>query len=479
MVAPDHGFNRQKDNGSVDCAHGSQDIDAKKIWIASNQSEQLNKQFTRPLQQVGDRDKDGIYRYPAQTDVAPTLMTWHNITMLPEWEVEGTPLIGNIGVRGLFTEYEQDSNTVKILFTPSNNLPVQILVKGEEIALLDDLTADELYTFEYTPSHLEPGNHQIAYTLVNNAIPKTTTTSITIIDDSDFDELPFSSIEALYSFNGELTENSITGGHNLEKTGDPSLSSVTGKFDTALYHIRNFNNDLLFDDSITNTDKFTISLWFAGDGTSYDPAILTNKKWSSSADGMILAQLNDSLKLQVGMDGEGSCCFVQLPYVPTTSTDNIQWNLLVLSVDKTAPWTNGDGFGVMTMGVYGTDEKLQYGSVDLTGDRNNTIHTGLQWLINNDHAQSHNNGHAALIDELVIWTDTTFSPGDVVALGSSELSVIEKIKTPSSLALPQSHRLSDIDYLGENPNLSEADKLTEAFWQRRRQMEELRAVLSL
>ncbi|MGR5542771.1 alkaline phosphatase, partial [Vibrio campbellii] len=71
MVAPDHGFNRQKDNGSVDCAHGSQDIDAKKIWVASSHEELLNEQFTSPLSAVGNRDKDGIYRYVAQTDVTP------------------------------------------------------------------------------------------------------------------------------------------------------------------------------------------------------------------------------------------------------------------------------------------------------------------------------------------------------------------------------------------------------------------------
>ncbi|MGF1681590.1 hypothetical protein [Photobacterium minamisatsumaniensis] len=479
MVAPDHGFNRQKDNGSVDCAHGSQDIDAKKIWVASNQAEQLNQQFTSPLNSIGNRDKDGIYRYVAQTDVTPTLLTWHNVDIKPDWAIEGTPLIGEIGVRGLFVENIQDANTVEITFTASNNLPVQVFANGSEIVQIDNASTGDIYTFEYELDNLEPGSHQITFTLVNNAIPKSITTAVTILDDVDYDDLPFGSISALYSFDDELTDNSIAGGHALSKTGEPSIASTAGKYENALYHVRNFNNDLLFDDLVTNTDKFTISLWFIGDGTSYDPAILTNKRWASAADGMILAQLNASLKLQVGVDGEGSCCFVQLPYTPTTSMDNLQWNLLVASVDKTKAWSNGEGFGVMTFGVYNAKGNLQYGSVDLTGDRKNTIHTGLPWLINNDHAQTYNTGHAVMMDELIVWDNVTFTPGEVVALGSAAQSVTDKLSLASGRSNMASKSFSTVvEYLGANPNLSEQEKQSEAFWQRRRQMEELKAELA-
>ncbi|MGL6313839.1 hypothetical protein [Vibrio sp. WXL103] len=477
LVAPDHGFNRPKDNGSVDCAHGSQDIDAKKIWVAASHETLLNEQFTQPLEVVGNREKDGIYRYVAQTDVTPTLLAWHQVDIQPEWEIEGTPLIGDIGVRGLFAETDPNSHKLELQFTPSNDLPVHVMMNGSEVKVIDDAVKGELYTYVPENLDLEPGNHQIVFTLINNQIPKSIVASVTILEDVDYDDLPFSAISNLYTFNGELTENAIIGGQALETSGQPNITAVAGKYDQALLHVREFHNDLYFSDEITNTDTFSFSLWFVGDGTSYDPAVLTNKRWSSAADGMILAQLNNSLKLQVGANNEGSCCFVQLPYVSTTDIDNPQWNLLVASVDKTQPWASGEGFGVMTFGVYDAEGTLHYGSVDLHDPRHETIHTGLSWLINNDHAQGYNNGHAALIDELAIWQGVTFSPGAVVALGQAEQSVIEKV---NSVAVNQSEAqgVNEILYLGAKPNLTQQEQRAEAFWQRRRQMEELRAELS-
>lgn len=409
--------------------------------------------------------------------MTPTLLAWHDVEILPEWEIEGTPLIGEVGVRGLFVENDQETNELEISFTPSNNLPVSVELNGEELVVIDDAKKGVLYTFSPSVDHLPSGNHQLTFTLINNTIPKSITASVTIVEDVDYDDLPFQSITALYTFDGNLTDNAVNGGVDLSVTGNPEISSASGKYHSSLHHVRHFNNDLLFDDVITNTDKFSFSLWFVGDGTSYDPAVITNKRWASSADGMILAQLNDSLKLQVGMDGEGSCCFVQLPYTPTTSENNLQWNLLVASVDKTAPWSNDEGFGVMTFGVYDAVGKLHYGSVDLTGSRNETIHTGLPWLINNDHAQTYNNGHAALIDELAIWQGATFTPGEVIALAQAENSLVHQVNTEVKTSLKAQNE-SVPTYFGAKPNLTESEQAAEAFWQRRRQMEELRLQLS-
>ncbi|CAM2916192.1 hypothetical protein [Vibrio rarus] len=474
LVAPDHGFNRQNDDDSVDCSHGSQDIDAKKIWIASNKKELLNEQFTTPLKSIGNRDKDGIYRYVAQTDVSPTLLTWHDVALQPQWEIEGTSFIGDLGVRGLFVENAQENGAVEIHFTASNSLPVQVLLNGEEIQIIENAVAGEVYTFQPKLDVLEEGSHQVNFTLINNNIPKSVSASVTILDSVDYDDLPFESISAVYSFDGEFTENSVVGGHDLQKTGEPQTYSIWGKYDRALYHIRQFNNDLLLEDTFTNTDKFTFSLWFAGDGTSYDPAIITNKHWSSSADGIILAQLNNQLKLQVGANNEGSCCFIELPFTASSTTQ--EWNLLVVSVDKTLPWSSGEGFGVMTFGVYDATNVLHMGSVDLTGPRKETIHTGLPFLINNDHAQSYNTGHAALIDELVIWNDQVFTPGAIATLAQAEHSVVNKLAQQRATSTPA--KLTAVDYIGASPNLTEAEQMTEAFWQRRRQMDELKAKLN-
>lgn len=473
LVAPDHGFNRQKDNGSVDCSHGSQDIDAKKIWVAANQVELHNEQFTSPLKQIGNRDKDGLYRYVAQTDVAPTLLAWHGVELDPEWHIEGTSFIGDLSVRGLFASEVEQNNAVKLTFTPSNSQSVSILRDGQEITTINDSIKGELYTYVDELLNLEGGNHTFRYTLINNGIPKTIVANINVIDEVDFDELPFDSMSSVFGFDGALTENAISGGTDLQVTGVPQVQALPGKFGNSLHHVREHNNDLLLEDNQTNTDRFTISFWFAGDGTSYDPAVITNKNWSSAADGIVLAQLNDSLKLQAGMDGEGSCCFVQLPYTPTIDISNPQWNLIVVSVDKNQTWQSGEGKGVMSFGVFSSTEQLHFGSVDLLNDRVNSINTGKPWLINNDHSQAYNNGHAALFDELVVWDDISFSPGEVIALGSSNRSVLEKITMMTTSTIP--NKLSAATYIGQNPNMTETELQTEAIWQRARQMDELKA----
>jgi len=475
LVAPDHGFNRQKDDGSVDCSHGSQDIDAKKIWVAANQMELHNEQFTSPLKQIGNRDKDGLYRYVAQTDVAPTLLAWHGVKLQPEWNIEGSSFIGDLGVRGLFASVAKSNETVQLTFTPSNGQPVTLLRNGQEIAIINDSNAGELYSFVDELPELAIGNHTLRYTLINNGIPKTITANVNVIEDIAYDDLPFDSITSVFGFDAELTENSISGGPDLQITGQPQIQHHKGKFSKGLHHVRKFNNDLLLEDNQTNTDKFTLSFWFSGDGTSSDPAVLTNKNWSSAVDGIVLAQLSDNLKLQVGMDEGGSCCFVQLPYTPTTDVDKPQWNLIVVSVDKNQQWENGEGQGVMNLGVFSAEKQLHFRSVDLLDDRVNSIHTGKPWLINNDYAQAYNKGHAALLDELVVWNDTSFSAGQVIALGSSNRSVQEKITMTTTSITPL--QLSAATYIGQNPNMTEAELLTEAIWQRKRQMGELKAEL--
>lgn len=475
LVLPDHGFNKLNDNGGADCSHGSQDIEAKKIWIASNEPDLMNEEFKSPLKKIANREKDGLYRYAAQTDIAPTLLSWHGVDIEPDWGIEGTPLIGDVGVRGLFASELKNANTVELSFTATNEGSIQVLRDGKEIALINDAIKGEVYKYKDELSGYSTGTHSLTYTLINNSVPKTVHITASIIKQVKYNSLPFSSITSLYTFDSDMISNSLSGGYSLHVTGQPKLALVKkGRFKSALYHQRVFNNDVSFEDNQTNTDKFTISFWFTGDGSSYDPALLTNKKWKSSLDGTVVAQLNDTIKAQIGETGKGSCCFVSLPYTATKDKNDPKWNLFVMSVDKTKPWSQGQGNGVMTVGVYNAEGNFSSGAVDLTGNRVNTMRSGKDWLINNDYAQNANSGYAVMFDEIAVWNDAALDISQMLALGKAKHSLVYKVAVLPE-AMSASVGLDTVEYLGENPNLSKKDKQKEAFWKRARQMSELSA----
>ncbi|MBY6034094.1 cadherin-like domain-containing protein [Marinobacter daepoensis] len=438
IVTTDHGYNKLRNNGTADCSHGSQDLSAKEVWIATNKAERMNEQYNEPLEAIANTEKAGVYRYPALVDVPVTLLSWFDVEPQKEWLLEGTSLIGETGVRGLFAEpVETEDNQVSVSFTATNDEPVVVYrsvqtgshetVRGQQIDVINGLEEGRVHTY-VDELDLEPGNYEIIYQLENKGTTKAVRVQVTIVEKVAFDDLPFNSISDVFTFDdpANLLLNSGDG-LDLTQIGQPAISSVAGRFGSALQHQRQFSQDLSFPDAFTSSDKFTLSFWFRGDGKTSDPAILTNKAWSSSLNGTIVAQLNDTLKFQVGATGEGSCCYVQLPYSPSQALEEPEWNLVVASVDRTRVWSDGLGQGVISLSVYRPDGSLEHGETRLSGNRAQTVSTGQPWLINNDHAQRYNGGHVGFIDEVAVWQGVALSAGQAKALGTEGRSVTEKL----------------------------------------------------
>lgn len=77
--------------------HGSASQQEKTIFIASSKplNQELNE-LSIPAEMPGP---DNLYGLPAQTSVAPTILRHMGLRLQPEWLLDGTPLLGDTGVR--------------------------------------------------------------------------------------------------------------------------------------------------------------------------------------------------------------------------------------------------------------------------------------------------------------------------------------------------------------------------------------------
>ncbi|MBB5018498.1 hypothetical protein HNQ59_001787 [Chitinivorax tropicus] len=123
LVTTDHG------RDSAGCNHGQQTVTEKTTFIASNKP--LNREFTDVVQGLENSDFGGIYGRPAQTSIAPTVLRHLGIPLQSNWLLDGSPLIGNAGVRKLIASRSADAD-----FRWSNDdaSPVQIYRNGLHVA---------------------------------------------------------------------------------------------------------------------------------------------------------------------------------------------------------------------------------------------------------------------------------------------------------------------------------------------------------
>jgi len=85
IVSTDHGRDyRGKD-------HGGATEQEKTVFIASNKS--LNAGLSPPSNGEDKPGSNGLYQHVAQTSVAPTVLRHMGIELLPEWELDGTPIV--------------------------------------------------------------------------------------------------------------------------------------------------------------------------------------------------------------------------------------------------------------------------------------------------------------------------------------------------------------------------------------------------
>ncbi|MCE1041660.1 alkaline phosphatase family protein [Pseudomonas monteilii] len=77
-------------------AHGGISEQEKTIFIASNKP--LNQELSQPSIPAENPGPNHLYSLPAQTSVAPTVLRHMGLKLLPEWLLDGTPLLGDTGV---------------------------------------------------------------------------------------------------------------------------------------------------------------------------------------------------------------------------------------------------------------------------------------------------------------------------------------------------------------------------------------------
>lgn len=91
LVCTDHG---RDDHGS---GQGGVSEQEKTVFIASNRP--LNEELNQPSIPQDNPGPNNLYGYAAQTSVAPTVLRHMGLELLPEWRLDGTPLLGATGVR--------------------------------------------------------------------------------------------------------------------------------------------------------------------------------------------------------------------------------------------------------------------------------------------------------------------------------------------------------------------------------------------
>ncbi|MFJ4064995.1 alkaline phosphatase family protein [Pseudomonas sp. NPDC089996] len=91
LVCTDHGRDYW---GS---GHGGVTEQEKTVFIASNKP--LNEELTQPSVPEDNPGPNNLYGFAAQTSVAPTVLRHMGLDLLPEWGLDGTPLLGATGVR--------------------------------------------------------------------------------------------------------------------------------------------------------------------------------------------------------------------------------------------------------------------------------------------------------------------------------------------------------------------------------------------
>ena len=113
LITTDHG------RDTLGCGHGAQTSNEKTIFVGSNQP--LNIEHTEQVSDINNTDFDGIYGRAAQTSIAPTVLRHLGIELQKEWKLDGTPLLGNTGVRKLLPSgnataewYAQTSGAVAV-----------------------------------------------------------------------------------------------------------------------------------------------------------------------------------------------------------------------------------------------------------------------------------------------------------------------------------------------------------------------------
>ncbi len=149
MVVTDHG--RQPVSGF---GHGSQTLEEKTVFIGVNKPD-MNVAFSYQGEGLLYDDFDGLYGYPSQADVAPTIFRHLGISIQPRWKLEGVPLMGDLGVIRLMSVKDSDRDGVLLQWI--NSAEVGGAEVGSDIKiqrnglLVATLASDETQYWDSSP----------------------------------------------------------------------------------------------------------------------------------------------------------------------------------------------------------------------------------------------------------------------------------------------------------------------------------------
>lgn len=125
LVTTDHGREASGYN------HGGQSESEKTSFIATNKP--LNAEFSPAIVNVANSNLNGLYGYVAATAITPTILTHMGIAVPQSWQLDGTSLLGNLGVRKVMkgasttmSWYSQGSGTVSIYNSSNSQLLAQV-----------------------------------------------------------------------------------------------------------------------------------------------------------------------------------------------------------------------------------------------------------------------------------------------------------------------------------------------------------------
>jgi len=108
--------------------HGSASEQEKSIFIASNKP--LNQELTIASIPVEMPGPNNLYGLPAQTSVAPTVLRHMGLKLQPDWLLDGTPLLGDTGVR----KARAEEDTGRLRWNSNANGYLTIIKNGHVVA---------------------------------------------------------------------------------------------------------------------------------------------------------------------------------------------------------------------------------------------------------------------------------------------------------------------------------------------------------
>jgi len=122
IVSTDHG----RDIRGV--GHGGTSEQEKTLFIASNQA--LNEELTQPSIPEDNPGPNNLYSFAAQASIAPTVLRHMGVALRPEWRLDGTPLLGDTGVR----KVRADEANARLLWNSTAQGSVSIHRNGQVMA---------------------------------------------------------------------------------------------------------------------------------------------------------------------------------------------------------------------------------------------------------------------------------------------------------------------------------------------------------